>query len=111
MPFPPNSRTRKGEPWGQYGLAQAFDRARNKVGLSGWSVYSLRHYAITSWLRRGIPVHVVQKMAGPKHLATTQRYVHFLRTDLEAAAERLAEFGNSLVMPSRPLRDGRQANA
>ena len=46
-------------------------------------MYSLRHYAITSWLRRGIPIHVVQKMAGHKHLSTTQRYVHFLKADLE----------------------------
>jgi integrase len=52
--------TKKGEPWGQHGLDQAFDRVRNRPGLAGWSVYSLRHYAITSWLRRGIPVHVVQ---------------------------------------------------
>ncbi|TKC95239.1 site-specific integrase [Polyangium fumosum] len=34
----------------------------------------LRHYAITSSLRAGIPVHVVQRMAGHKHLATTQTY-------------------------------------
>lgn len=80
-----------GEPWGQYGLAQAFDRVRDLAGLSGWSLYALRHYAITSWLRRGIPVHVVQRMAGHKHLATTQRYVHHLKSDLEEAARRLAD--------------------
>jgi hypothetical protein len=65
------------------------DRVRNRAGFSGWSVYSLRHYAITSWLRRGIPVHVVQKMAGHKHLSTTQRYVHHLKDDLEDVARRL----------------------
>jgi hypothetical protein len=43
----------EGKPWGQYGLARAFQRVRNRVGLDGWSVYSLRHYAITSWLRAG----------------------------------------------------------
>lgn len=48
-----------------------------------------RHYAITSWLRAGIPVHVVQRMAGHVHLSTTQRYVHFLKADLEEAARRL----------------------
>lgn len=48
-------RTHKGEPWGQYGLAQAFVRARKKASLSGRSVYSLRHDAITAWIRRGIP--------------------------------------------------------
>ena len=81
--------TRDGEPWGQYGLDQAFERVRERAGLAGWSVYSLRHYAITSWLRKGVPVHVVQKMAGHKNLSTTQHYVHFLKTDLEDAARLL----------------------
>lgn len=94
--------TADGEPWGQYGLDQAFERVRDRAGLSGWSVYALRHYAITSWPRRGIPVHVVQKMAGHRNLATTQHYVHFLKADLEDAARRLDDAqgngrGNSLV--------------
>ncbi|WP_437769040.1 site-specific integrase [Sorangium sp. So ce764] len=83
------ARSRRGKPWGQYGLEQAFERVRNRAGFAGWSVYSLRHYAITSWLRKGIPVHVVQKMAGHRNLATTQHYVHFLKADLEDAARRL----------------------
>jgi site-specific recombinase XerD len=57
-------------------------------------LYSLRHYAITFWFRRGIPIHVVQKMAGHKHLSTTQRYVHHLKDDLEHAARRRG-LGNS----------------
>lgn len=81
--------TTEGEPWGQYGLDQAFERVRDRAGLAGWSVYSLRHYAITTWLRRGIPVHVVQKMAGHRNLETTQHYVHYLKTDLEDAARLL----------------------
>ncbi|MDI1476440.1 site-specific integrase [Polyangium sp. y55x31] len=81
-----NERSR---PWGQYGLTQAFERVRDRAGLGGWSIYALRHYAITSWLRAGVPVHVVQRMAGHKHLATTQRYVHHLKEDLEEAARRL----------------------
>jgi integrase len=88
--------SRDGKPWGQYGLDQAFERVRDRAGLSGWSLYSLRHYAITFWLRRGIPVHVVQKMAGHTNLSTTQRYVHFLKADLEDAARRLAGVGNML---------------
>ncbi len=83
--------SKRGKPWGQYGLDQAFERVRERAGLAGWSVYALRHYAITSWLRRGIPIHVVQKMAGHRHLSTTQRYVHFLKEDLEEAARRMAE--------------------
>ena len=66
-----------------------FERVRDRAGFAGWSVYALRHYAITTWLRKGIPVHVVQKMAGHRNLSTTQHYVHFLKADLEDAARRL----------------------
>ncbi|MDI3292012.1 site-specific integrase [Polyangium sp. 15x6] len=82
----------RAKPWGQYGLDQAFERVRNRVGLEDWSVYCLRHYAITAWLRAGIPVHVVQRMAGHRNLSTTQRYVHHLKEDLEEAARRLVGF-------------------
>lgn len=88
--------TRYGKPWGQFGLDQAFERVRNRVGLEGWSVYCLRHYAITSWLRAGIPVHVAQRMAGHTNLSTTQRYVHYLKEDLDDAALRLARFTERL---------------
>lgn len=89
--------SKRRQPWGQYGLAQAFNRLRKRAGLAGWTVYSLRHYAITSWLRAGIPIHVVQRMAGHSNLSTTQNYVHFLKADLEDAARRLATTGNSLA--------------
>jgi len=92
--------TDAGKPWGQYGLDQAFGRVRDRAGLAGWSVYSLRHYAITMWLRRGVPVHVVQKMAGHRNLSTTQHYVHFLKADLEDAARRLDDRGNQGVTAS-----------
>jgi len=85
--------THRGTRWKQNGLAQAFERVLEQTGLKGWSVYCLRHYAITSWLRAGIPVHVVQRMAGHVHLSTTQRYVHFLKADLEDAARKIAARG------------------
>ncbi|UQA60456.1 tyrosine-type recombinase/integrase [Polyangium aurulentum] len=87
----------RGEPWGQWGLDQAFERVRKRAGLEGWSVYCLRHYAITSWLRAGVPVHVVQRMAGHKHLSTTQRYVHYLKEDLEEAGRRIARAARGLA--------------
>jgi integrase len=101
------ARSRRGTPWGQYGLDQAFERVRNRVGLTGYSIYALRHYAITLWLRRGIPAHVVQKMAGHSNLATTQRYVHCLKGDLEEAAERLARLGNMWETPPGGASDPR----
>lgn len=101
----------KGKGWGQYGLQQAFERVRDRAGLEGWSVYSLRHYAITAWLRAGVPVHVVQRMAGHKHLATTQRYVHHLKEDLAEAARRIEraneERGNGGATRSEAPEQGR----
>jgi integrase len=89
--------TTASEPWGQFGISQSFERAMEAAGLSGWSVYCLRHYAITSWLRAGVPVHVVQRMAGHSNLSTTQRYVHFMKADLEMAARLI---GNIMVTPA-----------
>ena len=92
--------TSRGRPWGQYGLDQAFKRMASRLGYEGWSVYCLRHYAITSWLRAGVPVHVVQRMAGHKNLSTTQRYAHYVRADLREAAARI---GNMLeTVPAAP---------
>ena len=93
----PIAVSHRGTPWGQHGLAQAFERVIKQAGLKGWSVYCLRHYAITSWLRAGIPVHVVQRMAGHVHLSTTQRYVHFLKADLEDAARKIAARGRGAI--------------
>jgi hypothetical protein len=59
------------EPWGQHGLDRAFERVRDRAGFAGWSVYALRRYAITRWLRRGIPIHVVHKTARCRSLWTS----------------------------------------
>ncbi|MDC0740976.1 tyrosine-type recombinase/integrase [Polyangium mundeleinium] len=85
---------KRGTPWGQFGVDRAFKRVGKRIGLEEWSVYCLRHYAITLWLRAGIPVHVVQRMAGHKHLSTTQRYVHHLKEDLDDAARRMAAWNS-----------------
>ncbi|WP_372518235.1 hypothetical protein [Polyangium jinanense] len=38
----------RGRAWGQYGIVQAFERVRRKVGVGGWSVYCLEQYASRS---------------------------------------------------------------
>ena len=84
--------TAAGQPWSEWAPNQAFKRLCRRLHLHReYTLYSLRHWAITSWLRAGIPIHVVQRMVGHKHLSTTQRYVHFLDADLDAA---VATYGN-----------------
>lgn len=75
--------------WSESGLAKCFDRAAQRAGHveRGWSIYVLRHYAITRWLWEGIPIHVVMKMAGHARMATTERYTHYLDEDLNRVHE------------------------
>ena len=84
-----------GEPWKDDGLAQAFERARDRAGVTGFTVHSLRHFFISSWLAKGVGAHVVQAVAGHESLATTQRYAHVTEADLENAVKRVN--GNIVV--------------
>lgn len=45
--------------------------------------HDLRHTTITNWIRNGINIVIVQKMAGHKDLKTTMRYVHVLGKEIE----------------------------
>ncbi len=89
--------TSYGKPWGQYGLDQVFQRLAGRAGIAGFTSYTLRHYAITAWLRAGIPIHVVQRMAGHASIATTQLYLHLVAGDLDDAASKM---GNIWVTPA-----------
>lgn len=53
----------------------------------GHTIHDLRHYAASSWLRAGIPVHQVAKWLGHGNAATTLRiYAHVLGEGQEIAA-------------------------
>jgi len=84
-PWSEVSRTRYGKPWSDGGLTQAFERARDKAKLSGWTFHDLRHFFITELCRRGAPTMVVKQLAGHAELSTTQRYAHMVSSDLGAA--------------------------
>jgi len=84
------SVTRKGKPWGEWGLRQVFNRACERAGLEGWRLHDLRHFFVTSLFRGGAPAPAVQALAGHADLSTTQRYAHTTRADLRSAMDRLA---------------------
>ncbi len=84
------SRTEYGTPWREWGLRQAFTRARKRAGVEPFRLHDLRHYFVTALFRRGVAAPTVQALAGHAHLTTTQRYAHVARVDLRAAIERLA---------------------
>jgi integrase/recombinase XerD len=79
-----------GQPWTEYSLGKAFERATRRAGLTGWSLHSLRHYFVTSLFRAGVSAPTVQSLAGHGDLKTTQRYSHVAAVDLRNAIEKLS---------------------
>jgi integrase len=53
--------------------------------------HALRHTFCTRLILKGVPVPVVQRLAGHADIATTMRYVHAGETDMDAAIERLED--------------------
>lgn len=47
--------TKQGKPWGESGLNQVFQRARDRAGREGWSYHDLRHFFISELLPQGRP--------------------------------------------------------
>ncbi|MCW5807216.1 MAG: tyrosine-type recombinase/integrase [Deltaproteobacteria bacterium] len=59
--------------------------------------HSLRHAFCSELARAGVPVHVIQKLAGHKSIETTLRYMHVDRDDKRAAIDVLR---GSVVAPT-----------
>ncbi len=62
---------------------RVFDADLKQSGLRPIRFHDLRHTAISMWVRNGINLPTVQKMAGHKDLKTTMRYVHVLGREIE----------------------------
>lgn len=77
-------------PWPPNNQSTVFKRLREKVGVSGVRLHDLRHYAATSMLADGVPVHVVAGRLGHASASTTQRvYAHFMPEQDRDAADAL----------------------
>ncbi len=93
--------TAQGQPWGDFGLYQAFQRAQKRAQLSGWSPRSLRHFFVTELFHKGASAPVIQRLVGHSDLATTQRYADVDANDLRGAVDLFD--GNSVeTAKSRP---------
>jgi integrase len=63
----------------QSALNHAWAVARERMGLAAdreFVPHSLRHGAVTRWVRAGIPLPVVSQMAGHRSAKTTYKYAH-----------------------------------
>jgi site-specific recombinase XerD len=70
-------------------VAKIVERAGNGAGVAGRHFpHRWRHSYATSLLRRGVDIHVVQRLLGHSNIATTIRYLHLSDADLTEAVER-----------------------
>ena len=56
--------------------ATHWDEVVTHLGYEHLHRHDLRHTGLTSMADAGVPVHVLQKIAGHGSLVTTQRYLH-----------------------------------
>jgi site-specific recombinase XerD len=70
-------------------VAKIVERAGNGAGVAGRHFpHRWRHSYATSLLRRGVDIHVVQRLLGHANIATTTRYLHLSDADLTEAVHK-----------------------
>jgi integrase len=78
----------------------AWDEARKAMGLRDdpyFVIHCLRHTFCSRLVQRGVPLAVVQKLAGHANITTTMRYVHLADEHLDAAMLKLNGSNMELV--------------
>jgi integrase len=72
-----------------------WNRLRAQAGLEGVRLHDLRHTWVSTGLRLGLPIELLGRVLGHKHVATTQGYAHIdtdlLPTIAASVAERLQQ--------------------
>lgn len=73
------------------------DKARNLKGYrTGLVFHSLRHSAITRWIRRGYSDEIIRRISGHKDLSSYRKYVHLEAVDLmDVVQNRIQPYTNS----------------
>lgn len=63
-------------------LYRVVTKLAKEAGLKDVTVHTLRHTAITLMLHNGMPITMVQKIAGHSDIRMTMRYAHTLKQDI-----------------------------
>lgn len=95
-----------GKPWSESGLWQGLQSACERLEIPRSRFHAIRHAFVTGLFDAGVPAPVVQALAGHENLATTQRYAHFTRDQMDAA---IAAYGRGNGGVTAP--DASPANA
>ena len=69
-------------------------RVRKEAGIEDVRLHDLRHSHASQAVLQGVPLPVVSKLLGHRHLSMTLRYAHVADQEVEAAAERI---GNTIA--------------
>jgi integrase len=76
-----------GEPYTSNRVRLAFERARERVGMSDFRFHDLRHEFASQLVKSGVDIYRVQRLLGHKDSRMTQRYAHLEVEDLRKAVE------------------------
>ena len=82
--------------------ATHWDEVVQKLGYEHLRRHDLRHTGLTWMADAGVPVHVLQKIAGHGSLTTTQRYLHPDKRSITEAGEALSLHLSDRRSPSGP---------
>ena len=85
---PRGNRSLRGR-YGRRALHSLVLEAGTSAGVTGRHFpHRWRHTYATSLIRRGVDIHIVQRLMGHSNIATTSRYLHLLDADLLDAVDR-----------------------
>ncbi|HEV2637314.1 MAG TPA: tyrosine-type recombinase/integrase [Actinocrinis sp.] len=80
-----------------------------RLGYEHLRRHDLRHTGLTWMADAGVPVHVLQRIAGHGSLTTTQHYLHPDRRSIQDAGTALNDYLNPDWSPDGPQRDDEEA--
>ena len=81
--------SQKGTAFSANSLCQVMLKHYNNAGLEGYSSHSGRRGALSSWIKAGIDIVAVSKLAGHSSLNTTMRYIHHDQEEIMEAIEKI----------------------
>lgn len=87
--FTPLFYSQKGTAFSANSLCQVMLKHYNNAGLEGYSSHSGRRGALSSWIKAGIDIVAVSKLAGHSSLNTTMRYIHHDQEEIMDAIEKI----------------------
>ncbi len=75
-----------------------FETMTKRAKIGKYTLHDLRRSCITNWARKGLPIHVAQKLAGHAEIKTTQKYYLSVQDeDLQAARAAQQEIVGALA--------------